>query len=56
MLPAGRRWREIAENLPRGAVGRGVRNIECRLLADSVEKVVLPKVPKILKAAGAVFV
>jgi hypothetical protein len=26
------------------------------LLADSVEKVVLPKVPKILKVAGAVFV
>jgi hypothetical protein len=26
------------------------------LLADSVEKVVLPKVPKLLKAAGAVFV
>jgi hypothetical protein len=31
-------------------------NADIRLLGDSVAKVVLPKVPKILGAAGAVFV
>ena len=36
--------------------GRLASGLECPFGADSVAKVVLPKVSKILRAAGAVFV